>query len=318
MKRNNINKPRTTIFVFRNFLAIVIFVSILFSFSCNKQKHIVKNNIVDSTKLQTCKIDRRPPRPLINEMWKNEFKFEWLSAKIDCEATQDSSKFIFDVSVRIRKDSVIWLIVTDPVIGIPIARLFITRDSVKFIQKLPEEKCFRGNFSFLSQLLQTEIDFEMIQSLLIGNSVSFYQEEEKLNASINHSECSYTLSTVRKRKLKKVLSTPNTPPTDPLQTISLDPISFKILNILFIDDQNKTISAKYGDFTLEDSMPYPHKVEFYARGAKSSAQLGIKIHRIKLNQPLEFPFNIPQNCPSIITNTDSQIQKPKPPQNGKR
>ena len=165
---------------------------------------------------------------------------------------------------------------------------------------------------------QTEIDFEMIQSLLIGNSVSFYQEEEKLNASINHSECSYTLSTIRKRKLKKVLSTPNTPPTDPLQTISLDPISFKILNILFIDDQNKTISAKYGDFTLEDSMPYPHKVDFYARGAKSSAQLGIKIHRIKLNQPLEFPFNIPPNCPSIITNTDSQIQKPKPPQNGKR
>ena len=299
---------------FRNLFLLFVLTTTLFSASCKNRKHTAGKKPIDSLQTGNCKIDYRLPHPLVNEMRKYEFDFQWFSGKMNCEVSDDSSKYNFDVTVRIRKDSLIWMMITDPVVGIPIARILITRDSVKFIQKLPEEKCFKGDFAYLSQILQTDIDFEMMQSLLVGNSVSFYEEDEKLNSSINRAECLYVLSTIRKRKLKKVLNTPQVAPADPLQTISLDPISFKILKILFIDAQNRTFTASYSDFATEDSMMFPHKAIFFARGTQKSAKLDVTFKRIKLNQPLEFPFSFPDDCQPILINNEPQEPQQKQPQ----
>jgi hypothetical protein len=301
-------------FLLRNSLLWIILSTTFFSASCKNKQHTVANT-VDTLQSGNCKIDRRLPHPLISDMWKNEFHFNWFSAKMDCEASTDSAKMNFDVTVRIRKDSLIWMNVTDPMMGITIARALISRDSVKFIQYqdgslTPVKKCFQGDFAYLSQILHTEVDFEMMQSVLVGNSVSFYQEDEKLNSSINRGECLYVLSTIRKRKLKKVLNAPETAPSEPIQTISLDPVSFKILKILFIDAQNRTFTANYDDFAPEDSMMFPHKAIFFARGAQKSARLDVAFKRIKLNQPLEFPFVIPDDCQPILIDNGPQ----QPPQ----
>jgi hypothetical protein len=287
-------------FFIKNFPLFLLAIFVLTLHSCKGKKNQQVSQGSDSLTTGNCKIDRHLPRQLISDMRKSEFRFEWLSAKLDCEASDDSSKVNFDVTVRIRKDSVIWMMITDPVMGIQVARVLITKDSVKFIQKLPKEQCFRGDFALLSNLLQNEVDYDMIQSLLIGNSASFYEEDEKLNSSINKTECNYILSTIRKRKLNKVLSNPQTPPPDPLQTITLDPVSFKIMKILFIDAQNRTFTANYSEFSPEDSLMFPHKALYFARGAQKSARLDVTYKRIKLNQPLEFPFNFPDDCQPIL------------------
>lgn len=297
-------------FLLKNFMLLLLVTSLLSFSSCKGRKN-QKPPQNDSLAATNCKIDRRLPHPLINDMRKSEFHFQWLSAKLDCEASDDSSKFNFAVNVRIRKDSVIWMIVTDPVIGIQVARILITKDSVKFVKKLPQEECFKGDFAILSNLLQNEVDYDMIQSLLVGNSASFYEEDEKLNAGVNRAECSYILSTIRKRKLNKVLKDPATAPAEPLQTITLDPVSFKILKILFIDAQNRTFTADYSEFSPEDSLMFPHKALFFARGAQKSARLDVNYKRVKLNEPLEFPFSFPDDCTPIIL--QEQPQAPQQP-----
>ena len=295
-------------YILKNLLLLLLVTSVFTFNSCKGNKH-QKTPEGDSLATENCKIDRRLPRQLISDMRKKEFHFEWFSGKLNCEASDDSSKVNFDVTVRIRKDSVIWMMVTEQTLGIQVARVLITKDSVKFIQKLPEEKCFQGDFVILSNLLQNEVDYDMIQSLLVGNSASFYEEDEKLNSSINKTECTYILSTIRKRKLNKVLNNPQTAPADPLQTITLDNVSFKILKILFIDAQNRTFTANYSEFSPEDSLMFPHKALFFARGAQKSARLDVTYKRIKLNQPLEFPFNIPDDCQPILIQ-----EQPKTPQ----
>lgn len=285
----------------KNFLLLLLVIATLGFDSCKGKKNNQKQpETPDSLSAGNCKINKHLPRQLISDMRKSEFQFQWLSAKMDCEASDDSSKVNFDVTVRIRKDSVIWMMITDPVMSIQVARVLITKDSVKFIQKLPQEKCFKGDFVILSNLLQNEVDYDMIQSLLIGNSASFYEEDEKLNSSVNKTECNYILSTIRKRKLNKVLNNPQTPPADPLQTITLDPVSFKIMKILFIDAQNRTFTANYSEFSPEDSVMFPHKALFFARGAQKSARLDVTYRKIKLNQPLEFPFSFPDDCQPIL------------------
>lgn len=287
-------------FLLKHFLLLLLAISTFTFASCKGRKNQKTPDGSDSLTAGNCKIDRHLPRQLISDMRKSEFRFEWFSGKLDCEASDDSSRVNFDVNVRIRKDSVIWLMITDQLMGIQVARVLITKDSVKFIQKLPKEQCFKGDFVILSNLLQNEVDYDMIQSLLVGNSASFYEEDEKLNSSINKVECNYILSTIRKRKLNKVLSKPQTPPSDPLQTITLDPVSFKIMKILFIDAQNRTFTANYSEFSPEDSLMFPHKALFFARGAQKSARLDVTYKKIKLNQPLDFPFNFPDDCQPIL------------------
>jgi hypothetical protein len=285
------------------YAALLLAFALLLLESCKSKKQAQQQE----PQTGNCHLDLRLPKPLISDMRKNEFRFEWLSGKLSCEASDDSSKFEFDVTLRMRRDSAIWMMVTGP-LNLKVARVLITKDSVKFIQYLPEEKCFQGDFIFLSQLLQTDVDFDMMQSLLVGNSASFYEEDEKLKASINKSDCSYTLSTIRKRKLKKVLEG-DRQLADPLQTISLDPSTFKIMRILFLDMQNRTFTASYDDFAPEDSMLFPHHAVFYAKGLQKTAKLDVTYKRLTLNEPLEFPFNFPDDCQPIII-----PQQPEPPQ----
>lgn len=285
---------------------------ILFVFACisllsfsackkKKQKPQPDTNVVQSN----CKLAFRLPKPLVSDMRKSEFQFDWFSARMECEASDDSSSVTFDVTVRMRKDSVIWMNVLGP-LNIKVARVLITKDSVKLIQFQDgtlnaQPKCFQGDFALLSNLLQTEVDYEMLQSLLVGNSVSFYEEEEKLKASVNETECNYSLSTIRKRKLRKALEAQTAPP-EPFQTISLDASSFKILKILFIDAQNRTFTAQYDKFEKQDSLLLPMHAVFYAKGLQKTARVDMKYNRVTLNQPQDFPFTFPDDCKPIIVN----------------
>lgn len=295
-------------------IAVMSITSTSFLSSCKRKK---KKQNADTTVTYTgnCRLDYKAPRTLVADMRKNEFHFNWMTAKISCVAYDDSSSGEFEVSLRMRKDSAIWMNVLGP-LNIKIARILITKDSVKFVQFQDgtlgaQPKCFQGDFVLLSQALQTDIDYEMMQSLLIGNSATFYEEDEKLRSSINQGECRYTLSTIRKRKLKKVLEGQK-PPQDPLQTISLDPVTFKILNILFLDEQTRTFKASYSAFAPIDSMQFPYKAEFFAKGIAKSAGITLNYTKVTLNKPTDFPFSIPDDCIPIV------IPSNEPPQNNEQ
>lgn len=284
-------------------LFVFVCISLLAFSACKKKKQKPQPDTTVVT--SNCKLTFRLPKPLVSDMRKNEFQFNWFSARMECEASDDSSSVTFDVTVRMRKDSVIWMNVLGP-LNIKVARVLITKDSVKLIQYQDgtlnaEPKCFQGDFALLSNLLQTEVDYEMLQSLLVGNSVSFYEEEEKLKASVNETECNYSLSTIRKRKLRKALEAQTAPP-EPFQTISLDASSFKILKILFIDAQNRTFTAQYDKFEKQDSLLLPMHAVFYARGLQKTARVDMKYNRVTLNQPQDFPFTFPDDCKPIIVN----------------
>jgi hypothetical protein len=288
---------------------------LLFALSCKSKKHATAENTPPAN--TGCKVQFRLPKPLISDMHKSEFKFDWFAGRMDVEASDDSSRVTFDVFVRMRRDSAIWMNVLGP-LNIKVARVLITKDSVRFVQYQdgtlsPQPRCFAGDFALLSQLLQTEVDYEMMQSLLIGNSVSFYEEDEKLKSSVNTDECNYTLSTIRKRKLKRVLEG-QAPPSEPLQTISLDPQTFKIMKILFIDAQNRSFTATYDDFSKEDSLLFPHHAVFIAKGLQKTARVNMKYKHITLNQPQEFPFTIPDDCKPIIIEGPAQQEAPAPGQ----
>jgi len=236
--------------------------------------------------------DCRNTQSLLDSMKTHQFRFETLSSKLDCEAKGDSMKGNFEVTLRMKHDSAIWMNVTALGGIIKVARILITPDSV-FMVNYHDENFFRGDFSYINRMLQSDFDFDMVQSILIGNSVTFYEENEKLHSYSENGKC--VLSTIRKRKLKRVVNrNRELTKTDSAQTIWVDPLTQKIARILFNDFNTKrSFDASYSEYDkASNGMIVANKVKFLIK-AQKNLMLQMIYKKINLNKQLEFPLTIP-------------------------
>ena len=220
-----------------NFLLFVIPLMLMLLFSsCKTHKKIVLNN-------GKCLLDFKNSRTLTTNLKANEFKFDRLNAKMTVDADIDSSSNSFTVTLRMKKDSVIWMSISK--LGIEGARVIVTKDSVKLVNRI-KNTYFSGDFAYISKILNTDLDFEMLQSLLVGNSVEFYDEDEKIKPGIDN--CEYTLGTVRKYRLRRVMEKGKAL-KEPAQSIYMVPETFKIARIIFYEfNPDRSFDALFGNF----------------------------------------------------------------------
>ena len=235
------------------------------------------------------RLDFKSPKALCNYLKVNEFKYDWLTSKFSADVVTDDNKQTFNVSVRAKKDSAMWLSVS--VLGIEGARMLITQDSVRFMDKL-NNKFFIGDYQYLSKLLNIDVDFETMQSVLIGNSMEFY--DDKLKSAKDSTF--YLLSTIKKRKLKKALKEINEETSDAkdlAQRIWLNPLTFKVHQIVINDfPNNRTFTANYNDFRVVDSCYFPFKANFLIEAQKKIV-VNIDYNKVVHDRPQTMPFNIP-------------------------
>lgn len=264
----------------------IALVSVLYS--CKSSKKIAeepKKEIVAPTS---------SVQELINLLKKNELQFDWINGKFSCDATIDDSKNSFTVSMRIRKDSAIWMSIS-PALGIEVARTLVTKDTVKFMNRL-NSSYFIGDYNYINKLLHADLDYELVQSLLVGNSVSFYEDADKLTSTIDEEK--FLLSTIRKRKIRRIEK--NKEVNESAQSIWLDPTLNKISRLLLYDaTTNRAFRADFKQFEKVDSTFFPHLVD-YSIKAEKNVSFVIDYSKIQLNKAQTFPFSIPEKYEKII------------------
>lgn len=243
---------------------------------CNPQKKIIREPLKD-----------KGADYLFEQLKKNEFHFDWLSIKFSAEVTFNKNSNSFSGNARIRKDSAIWMAIY-PALGIEALRILVTTDSVKMLNRIAQTY-FCGDFKYMNKLLQTDLDFDMLQSLLIGNDFSTY-ENDVFKASVDGLQ--YKLSTIGRRRLKKHLKSTE----DSLiivQDIWLDPDSYKIEKVHMKElKQTRKLEAKYSDFAKVDSMFFPYKLHFDIESEKDKMEISIDNSKVTAAGPLTFPFNV--------------------------
>jgi|JI10StandDraft_1071094.scaffolds.fasta_scaffold292209_2 hypothetical protein len=275
-------------FKYTNSTLLIGLISVFFLGSCRTLRPIKPPVTPPETVSQ--RLDFKTPKALINYLKINEFKYDWLTSKFSADVVTEDNKQSFTVSVRAKKDSAMWLSVS--VLGIEGARMLITQDSVRFMDKL-NNKYFVGDYQYLSKLLSIDVDFETMQSVLIGNSMEFYDEDEKLKSGKDSTY--YMLSTIKKRKLKKALkeNTENVANKELAQRIWLHPLTFKVYQIVINDFPNdRTFTANYSDFQVVDSSYFPFKANFVIQ-AQKKINLDIDYSKVVHDKPQTMPFNIP-------------------------
>lgn len=104
----------------------------------------------------------------------NSVDFSYLTAKSKFSFKSKSQDFDnTNVNIRMKKDSIIWLSVTG--VGLEVARGIITRDSIVFMDKIHRDY-FVFNYEQLSKQYNFDLNFNLLQSVIIGN-MPFEMEE---------------------------------------------------------------------------------------------------------------------------------------------
>ncbi len=259
------------------FFIFILFISVIGLYGCKTTRSVIKEPLKDEG-----------ADFLIERLDNSELKFDYFSAKFHAEYVTDKNNTGFKGQIRIKKDSVIWISLS-PALGIEAVRLMITTDSVFYIHRI-EKVYFKGDYELVNKFLETRIDFDILQSFIIGNDFQFY-ETATFRASIDSRE--YKLSTTGRGKLKKSYEDDDKKMVL-IQNIWLDPVTFKIsrVDLKEYGKENKKLEAKYGNFIeLEDQL-FPSQITFDVTG-DNDIYLDINYSKIVLNKALSFPFTIP-------------------------
>jgi hypothetical protein len=225
---------------------------------------------------------------LFTKLKENELKFDWFSAKFSLDLIIDKKKTSVTGQVRMKKDSAIWVTLS-PALGIEMARLLITTDSIKFINRI-NKSFFTGDYTKVNTYLDANIDYDVLQTLLLGNDLTFY-EEGKFRASYDSKE--YHLVTAGRQKLRKYVKTREDEERIYIQNIFLDPVTFKItqMKIKELKKENKKLDATYSGFQPIGIQLFPHHIVYDLLNDKP-IQIDLNYTRIEIDKPQEFPFKI--------------------------
>jgi len=244
-------------------------------------------------------VKRKSAQYVYDKLKKNELNYSWLSAKISTRAEIEGKKHEVTIKIRLRRDSVLWMSVS-PALGIEFARIMISKDSVKYINRL-EKTYYTGPINYLNKLAPIDITFDVLQAVITGNSSVKFEKHpkdksEKFKASVNNG--SYLLSTLNKRQYKKSLSGKKFQEII-VTRIWLDPSTFKIIksetnNIA----SRKNVVVEYDEYKEVESQLFPHKVILNIR-AQKSINVSLDYSRVSLEEGLKLPFSIPEKYDPI-------------------
>jgi len=248
--------------------------------SCKTQRSIIKAPLKEQGSAY-----------LFKKLQDNELKYKTFKASFSADYEKNKEKTSFSGTIRINKDSLIWCLIS-PVLNIEAARVVISPDSVKILNKM-EGTYLLKDFDYINEMINRGLDFDMLQSLIIGNDFSVY-DNSSFKASIDKHE--YRLSTQNRRRLRKLSKVADSlSDVIPFQQIYLNPVNFKISTVIIkeIDNNNRTFQAYYQNYVEINKQLVPQSVEFNVNDGANRIRIAIKYSKIQIDTDQNYPFTIP-------------------------
>jgi len=264
------------------FFSLLILIGLLAS--CRSTKKIQ----TAITKKDTVATVNAPPRATKNDTIQmihaalskvdsNRIDFRTFSAKVNVDYSgSDGKKYDVNANVRMYKDSAIWIAV-NALLGIDAMRLFITKDSVKLLDKINKTYTARS-VDYLQEVTALPLNLYNLQDLIIGNPV--FLDSNIVSYSANNNQ----IALLSLGRLFKNLITLNE--------------ADKTLLHSKLDDadpaRNRTADLTYGDYESKKGVPFSTKRRIVV-AEKNRLDIKLEFKQYEFNQEVSFPFSIPKN-----------------------
>lgn len=213
-----------------------------------------------------------------NDINIEEIDFDYFMAKTKVRYAEGDKHVNGNANIRIKKDSLIWFSVS-PSIGIEATRVMITKDTAIVINRLDKEY-YVFNFEEISRYFNFKIDFDLIQSIILGNLARPLDETTKVSK-----ENEYFMI---KQK------------SGPLDLQSYVLVDNKKIETVLINEHETSnfLTLKYSDFKETGGYLFPNvcqvNLTYKAKKGPVVTSINLEHKRAEIaEKPLKFPFNIP-------------------------
>jgi hypothetical protein len=250
-----------------NSLLLLIILSVMIS--CKAKKEVVK--VIEKP---VPVVDNSSKTEKLAAIKKNQADFSSISIKSKASLNIDNNSNDVSMNIRIRKDQAIWISVT-AIAGLEVARALITPDSVKILNRL-ENTYTKKPFSYIYEFTSRQINFGILQSLLVGNTIKEFVTESTI-LKMNGSQA----------KLSGIIQS--------LAYSMLINERNKVFETSLQDKQaGQFVQVVYADFISVSSQEIPQLVNIKSQAARKNIQLDMRYARVEINQNFEIPFSVPK------------------------
>ncbi len=259
------------------FVAKVVTVTVLMVVlnSCKTIKKNTTNSIYSNMKANE----------IIEGHYAGQSQFKTLSGKLRIDYSNEDDAQGYTVSFRMQRDQKIW-------ISAPfgLVKALITPDRVSFYNRLQGEY-FDGDFSYLSKILGTEIDFIKLQNLLLGDAILNLKEQR---FELDQKDGMLQLSPVEQLELYTLLL-----------MLSKENLRISIME-LAQPAKNNYLKIVYKNYQYVNQNIIPKTIAIDAINAGKENVIAIEYRNMVVNQNLNFPYKIPNGYKEITLSEEDQ------------
>ncbi len=208
----------------------------------------------------------------------NESDFMHLKLKSKIDFTSDVFSQSLPANIHIRKDSVIWISVA---VGIEAARASITQDSIHFLDRI-NKKYYDFSLKEISENFNFEINFNLLQSLLVGNLPIPHSPADSLGFNSLYTSVF---------QIKNDIKIEN----------QVENLQHKLSTILAeMKDGKSKLGITYSGFTEVNGYVVPSKIfakiDDLKTGKPKTTTMAIEHAKLDFaDHDLRYPYNVPKN-----------------------
>lgn len=248
---------------------------------------------------------------LIKQVEQNAFDYNDLTIRrINVQFSNSNSKTSFRANLRASKDEKILASISK--INIPVGRVLLTPQNVIYVNYL-ERNYFVDDYSFISSLLNFNLDFETIQAVVTNPSGGSFFATDRSARDFRHynstvesgkyilqtSHSDENLNNMRRRNMNSFA--PKTVAGNSIQKkFWFNPLNFNLEKLMLHDpDSNWVLEVDYSDFVKVDKKDYPGSIDMKMMSPDEVIELKIKLNGFSTEKIDSVDLNIPDSYERI-------------------
>jgi len=242
--------------------------------SCSAKKAVIAETVAN---------DKLTADKIIDNHYKNKLNFNTLYIKSNVSYRDPSQTQNVTAEIKIKKNEII--LVSIRILGITVAKALITPEKVEYYEKL-NSSYFDGNYSTLSKLLGTELDFQKVQNLLLGEAFDNLKTG-KYNLTLEDNK--YKLASVSNSGISKTIYLSGDNYLVKKEEIS-QPGLERMLQIIY---PARKSAEEYN---------LPSGISIEANQKSEKTIININYNSISFNEELSFPYSVPNSYERVFIN----------------
>jgi hypothetical protein len=255
----------------KKFFAYLILVLVFAS--CKTKKTVTEQSVSKEVV-----VDNRA-KEIIEKHYENKIDFQTVSIRSAADYEDQKQAISIGADIRIKKDEVIWINLK--FFGIPMAKALITPTRVSYYEKT-NNTYFDGNYSILTKMIGTDLDFQKVQNLLLGRPIDDLTKEVFIAEIVTNL---FQLKSKKQADIEKLFR---------FETANY------LLKEQFINQisKNRNVLVTYPSFTNQDNILLPTGVSIIAN-QQNQVKINVAYKKITFNESLSFPYSIPEGYSQI-------------------